>query len=100
MIKTKQTHIAKANQIKDETNKRFLTSLKANSAVKQLAYGQENSLSPDPADKNQSSILSASKTINQQNQLNLLGLNEKFNISGTKNSGKIVVRGAEIKPGV
>lgn len=98
MIKTKQTHIAKANQIKDETNKRF--TLKANSAVKQLAYGQENSLSPDPADKNQSSILSASKTINQQNQLNLLGLNEKFNNSGTKNSGKIVVRGADIKPGV
>ena len=98
MIKTKQTHIAKANQIKDETNKRF--TLKANSAVKQLAYGQENSLSPDPADKNQSSILSASKTINQQNQLNLLGLNEKFNNSGTKNSGKIVFRGADIKPGV
>ena len=65
MIKTKQTHIAKANQIKSELNKRFSNPLKANSEVKQQAYGRENSESPDRADKNQNTILSASKTVNQ-----------------------------------
>lgn len=51
------------------------------------------------------SSVSASKTIRQQEQLNVLGLNEKFNNSANKSfqmkapesSGKFVMRGSKIK---